>query len=424
MKTLLILGAGTAGTMMSNHLRRRLDGDEWAIRIVDEREEHYYQPGFLFMPFGVYSERDVIRPQRKFIAKGVERIGGKVEQIDPAANCVVLANGDRLDYDILIVATGTDIAPDQTEGMLGADWQNRAFDFYSFEGARRLAAALKDWKGGRLVVHISEMPIKCPVAPLEFTFLADAWLAQNGLRDKTELVFVTPLSGAFTKPVASKILSHLLEEKKIQVVNDFAIGSVDSENHKIVSWDNREVDYDMLVTVPTNMGSEAMDRSGLGDEFNYVPVDKATLRAKGHENIFALGDATDAPTSKAGSVAHFQAEILTENIMDHIAGRELSARFDGHANCFIESGYGKAFLLDFNYEQEPVTGTFPIPGLGPMKLLGETRLNHWGKMAFKWVYWNMLLQARPIPLVKPKLSLAGKNLQSASVEAAIDSTLS
>lgn len=414
MKKLLILGAGTAGTIMSNHLRRRLDRSEWKIQIVDEREEHYYQPGFLFMPFGIYSERDLIRPQRKFIHHGVERIGGKIEQIDPDAKCVALASGDRLDYDILIIATGTDIAPDQTEGMLGADWQNKVFDFYTFEGSRRLAAALKDWKGGRLVVHISEMPIKCPVAPLEFTFLADAWLTQNGLRDKTELVFVTPLSGAFTKPVASKILSHILEDKNIKVVNDFAIGSVDSEAHKIVSWDERAIDYDLLVTVPTNMGAQAIDRSGLGDEFNYVPINRHTLQAKGHENIFALGDASDAPTSKAGSVAHFQAEILTENIMAYVAGNEMPARFDGHANCFIESGNGKAFLLDFNYEQEPVTGTFPIAGIGPMRLLRETRMNHWGKMAFKWVYWNMLLQGRPIPLVKPDLSLAGKNLQAAS----------
>jgi len=386
MKRILILGAGTAGTMMANHLRRRLSENDWTIQIVDEREEHYYQPGFLFMPFGIYDEKDVVRPQQKFIRKGVQRVQGKIEQI----------------------------APDQTEGMLGADWQKKAFDFYSFEGARRLASAMKDWQGGRLVVHVSEMPIKCPVAPLEFAFLADAWLSKNGLRDKTELVFVTPLSGAFTKPVASKILSYLLDDKRIQVVNDFAIGSLDSQEHKIVSWDEREVPYDMLVTVPTNMGAEAIDRSGLGDEFNYIPTDRATLKAKGHENIFALGDATDVPTSKAGSVAHFQAEILTENIMSYIAGNELSARFDGHANCFIESGYGKGFLLDFNYEQEPVTGTFPIAGLGPMKLLEETRMNHWGKMAFKWVYWNMLLQGRPIPLVKPELSLAGKNLKAAS----------
>ncbi len=414
MKRIVILGSGTAGTIMGNHLRRRLRENDWMIQIVDEREEHYYQPGFLFMPFGIYDEKDVVRPQRKFIRNGVIRINGKIEQIDPSANCVVLADGERLDYDILIVATGTDIAPDQTEGMLGDDWHTKAFDFYTFEGARRLAAAMKDWRGGRMVVHISEMPIKCPVAPLEFIFLADAWLTKMGLREKTELVFVTPLSGAFTKPVASKILSHLLEEKRIKVVHDFAIGSLDSQGHKIVSWDDREVGYDMLVTVPTNMGAEAIDRSGMGDEFNYVPTDRGTLQAKGHSNIFVLGDATDVPTSKAGSVAHFQAEILTQNIMDYIAGRELSARFDGHANCFIESGYGKGFLLDFNYEQEPVTGTFPIPGIGPMRLLRETRMNHWGKMAFKWVYWNMLLQGCPIPLVKPELSLAGKNLEAAS----------
>jgi len=259
-------------------------------------------------------------------------------------------------------------------------------------------------------MHICEMPIKCPVAPLEFVFLADAWLRGNGLREKTEIIYVTPLSGAFTKPVASKILSRLLDEKKINVVKDFSIARVDNEEHKIVSWDEMEVPYDLLVTVPTNMGDPMIERSGLGDELNFVPVDKHTLQSKAHDNIFVIGDATDAPTSKAGSVAHFEAEVLVENIEAYMAGLSLPAHFDGHANCFIESGNGKGFLLDFNYELEPVPGKFPVPGVGPMSLLGESRLNHMGKMAFRWVYWNVLLPGYPIPMVGHKMTLAGKNI--------------
>lgn len=410
MKNIVILGAGTAGTMMANHLRKRIDRNEWAITIVDKEAEHYYQPGFLFMPFGIYSEKDIVKPKRKFIGKGVNYKEATIDKIEADSNQVLLKSGGTLPYDVLIVATGTQPAPEETEGMTGSDWRDKVHEFYTFEGSKALRGALEKWQGGRLVIHICEMPIKCPVAPLEFAFLADSWLKKKGLREKTEIVYVTPLSGAFTKPIATKILSRLLEEKKIDVVTDFAIGSVDNEQHQIVSWDEQKVPYDLLVTVPTNMGDPMIERSGLGDELNFVPTDKHTLQAKAHENIFVIGDATDLPTSKAGSVAHFEAEVLVENIECFIEGRPLEAKFDGHANCFIESGNGKGFLLDFNYDLEPVTGKFPVPGLGPMSLLGESRLNHLGKMAFKWVYWNVLLRALPIPMVGHKMTLAGKRI--------------
>lgn len=410
MKNIVILGAGTAGTMMANHLRKRIDRNEWAITIVDKEAEHYYQPGFLFMPFGIYSEKDIVKPKRRFVGKGVNYKEAAIDKIDAGSNQVLLDGGDTLPYDVLIVATGTQPAPEETEGMTGSDWRDKVHEFYTFEGSRTLRGALEKWQGGRLVIHICEMPIKCPVAPLEFAFLADSWLRKKGLREKTEIVYVTPLSGAFTKPIATKILSRLLEEKKIDVVTDFAIGSVDNEQHQIVSWDEQKVPYDLLVTVPTNMGDPMIERSGLGDELNFVPTDKHTLQSKAHENIFVIGDATDLPTSKAGSVAHFEAEVLVENIECFIAGKPLEAKFDGHANCFIESGNGKGFLLDFNYDLEPVTGKFPVPGVGPMSLLGESRLNHLGKMAFKWVYWNVLLRALPIPMVGHKMTLAGKRI--------------
>lgn len=410
MKKLLILGAGTAGTMMANRLRKNLSTSEWRIDIVDQYPKHYYQPGFLFMPFGIYSEKDVIKPKRKFIPGDVRYIEAKIDRIDPENNCVFFESGEHINYHVLIIATGVKTAPDQVEGMLGDDWRKRVFDFYTFEGASALHNALRAWSGGKLVVHISEMPIKCPVAPLEFTFLADWWLTERRLRNKTEVVYVTPLSDAFTKPICSKVLGHLLDEKRIKVVTDFNIGRVDNEHHKIVSWDEKEVDYDLLVTVPTNMGDAAIERSGLGDELNFVATNRHTLQSKQHQNIFVIGDATDLPSSKAGSVAHFQSEVLAENIVHHIKGEPLESRFDGHANCFIESGYRKAFLLDFNYELEPVPGKYPLPFVGPFSLLRETRLNHFGKLAFKWVYWNLLLKGVPMPGVGHRMSRVGKQI--------------
>jgi sulfide:quinone oxidoreductase len=176
----------------------------------------------------------------------------------------------------------------------------------------------------------------------------------------------------------------------------------------LVSYDEREIPFDLLVTVPLNMGADYIARSGLGDELNYVPVDKHTLLSKAYRNIFVLGDASDVPTSKAGSVAHFSVEVFVENFLQHVNGEPMTASFDGHANCFVESGDGKGLLIDFNYDTEPLPGTYPVPGVGPFRLLSPTAANHWGKLAFRWMYWHLLLPGRRLPL-PPHMSLAGKH---------------
>jgi sulfide:quinone oxidoreductase len=411
MKNLLILGAGTSGTMMANHMVSKLSKKEWQITIVDQYKTHYYQPGFLFLPFDIYSTKQVKKNGKKFIPKKVNYIQKKIELIKPEENKVNLEDGEVLNYDVLIIATGTKIAPDEVEGMNGPQWHKNIFDFYTYEGAKALRNKLREWEGGKLVVHISEMPIKCPVAPLEFAFLADSFFKNKGMRDKVDITYVTPLGGAFTKPKATEALHHLLEEKGIAEVTDFNIERVDYENNKIIDYADAEVDYDLLVTIPPNLGDELIERSGMGDDLNYVPTHKATLQTKNHENVFAIGDATNVPASKAGSVAHFEAEILTENILRYIKGEPLKEEFDGHANCFIETGNGKALLIDFNYTHEPVEGTFPFPHVGPLRLLKESRTNHMGKMAFKWVYWNMLIKGIHIPFVSATMSEKGKKFE-------------
>jgi sulfide:quinone oxidoreductase len=410
MRNLLILGAGTAGTMMANHLRKKISPKDWNITIIDKEERHYYQPGFLFVPFDIYKPEQVIKSIDQFIPKGVNLIREKIELISKDSNSVLLANGETLPYDILIIATGSHIAPQEVEGMEGEHWHKDVFDFYSFEGSSNLRKKLQNWEGGKLVVHVCEMPIKCPVAPLEFAFLADSFFKNKGMRDKVDITYVTPLDGAFTKPKATAALNHLLAEKNITIVPSFNIEQVDGANKKIIDYAGKEVEYDLLVTVPTNMGDELMERSGIGDDLNFVPTDKETLQSKVADNIFVIGDATDVPASKAGSVAHFQADILTENILNYINNEPFEGAFDGHANCFIETGNKKAILIDFNYTQEPVTGTFPIAGIGPMKLLEESRINHLGKLAFRWIYWNMLIKGISIPFVTPEMKTAGKDI--------------
>jgi len=408
MKRLLVLGGGTAGTMVVNKLRRRLARGQWQITVVDQNDTHVYQPGFLFIPFGAYRPDQVVKPRRRFIPDGVDLVLGEIDRVDVAANTVILADGRELGYDYLVIATGTSPRPDQTPGLLGPQWRTSVFDFYTLDGASALAEALQDFTGGRLVVHIVDMPIKCPVAPLEFTFLAEAYFRHRGMRDRVEIVYATPLPGAFTKPIASTQLGSMLDDRKIVVESDFLVEHIDNDAKALVSYDEREIPFDLLVTVPLNMGADYIARSGLGDELNYVPVDKHTLLSKEHANVFAIGDANNIPTSKAGSVAHFSVEVFADNFCQHVAGEAMTGSFDGHANCFIESGDGKGLLIDFNYDTEPLTGTYPLPGVGPFGLLAENRRNHWGKLAFRPMYWHLLLPGRPIPL-PAHMSMAGKH---------------
>ncbi len=407
-KSLVILGAGTAGTIIANKLGKRLDRSQWTITIVDKDDIHDYQPGYLFIPFGINTPAQIRKTKRPYLPDDINIVMGEIDTVDPGAQTVALEDGREISYDYLVIATGTTPRPDQTEGTLGPEWYKSIGEFYTFEGALALREQAKTWTGGRLVVHITEMPIKCPVAPLEFTFLADAWLRQNGLREATELVYVTPLDGAFTKPVASRELGDALSQRGVTLETDFMIERIDQERKVIVSFDEREIAYDQLVTIPLNMGADYVARSGLGDELNYVPVDKHTMQSTAYENIFALGDAGNLPTSKAGSVAHFSVEIFVENFLQLIAGRAMTHSFDGHANCFIESGNRKGMLLDFNYDTEPLTGTFPLPKVGPMSLLKESYANHLGKLAFRHIYWNVLLPGRPLGL-PAEMRMTGKN---------------
>jgi sulfide:quinone oxidoreductase len=397
--------------MMANRLRRRLGEDEATIAVVDKDDRHVYQPGLLFVPFGLADADEIVRPRHRQLRGGIGFHQAEVDHVALADDRVLLSDGTTLPYDVLVVATGVTLQPEETEGLTGPGWRERMFTFYDIAGAEQLARALDGFDGGRVVVNLVDMPIKCPVAPLEFAFLADSYFTERGIRDRVDLVYVTPLDGAFTKPIASERLAGLLAEKKIELVTEFAVGEADGEGGRLVSWDEREVPFDLLVTVPLHGGPPYVERSeGLGDELGFVPTDPRTLQSLAHPNVFALGDATNVPISKAGSVTHFEGEALTENVVRFLAGQELSASYDGHANCFIETGFGKALLIDFNYETEPLPGRFPT-AVGPLPLLKESRLNHLGKLMFQWLYWHALLPGRDIPGISPEMSTSGKERQ-------------
>lgn len=413
---IVILGGGTGGTLTANRLRRLHPGEDVQITVVDQDDVHVYQPGLLFVPFGMADPDDIVRSRVRQLHEGIDFVESAIDHVDLEHQIVYLSDAALLTYDVLVVATGARLVPGETEGLTGPGWNEEVFTFYSPEGAAALARALSGFTGGRLVVNVVDMPIKCPVAPLEFCFLADWYFTERGIRDQVQIIYATPLDGAFTKPIASEALGSMLAERGIEVIPDFNTGEVDGAGRKLIGYDGREVPFDLAVVIPLHGGAEYVGRSpGLGDAVDFVPTDEHTLQSKVAPNVFVIGDAATVPTSKAGSVTHFEGETLIANIEHFLAGEPLEASFDGHANCFIETGHHKALLIDFNYDTEPQPGHYP--GRVGLPLLKDSRLNHLGKLLFQSVYWHSLLPGRDLPGLTSTMPTAGKHLTSTAKEA-------
>ena len=411
MRKVVILGSGAGGTMVATNLRKELDDSEWQITVIDKDEQHHFQSGYLFIPFGVYSREDVLKPKRDFVPKGVDFVVDNVTKVDTDQRRLETAKGDNYDYDYLVVATGCRIVPEDVEGMMDA-WGEDVFDFYTLDGAVALRKKLKYFDSGKVVLNIAEFPYKCPIAPIEFVFMADWFFQMNGVRDKVEIEFVTPIDDIFTKPVAAKALRSFADKKNIKVTPYFDLATVNAKEKTIESHKGDKVGYDILVSIPPNFGDKAITDSGMGDPMGFMQVDNYTLKAENQDRVYVLGDATNVPTSKAGSVAHYMSYTVVENLVREIEGHEALPTFDGHATCFLASGFEKAILLDFNYEVEPLSGKFPFPGMGPFSLLEDTFGNYWGKMMFKWVYWNLMMKGLDLPL-EAQMNIAGKLRQTA-----------
>ena len=408
----LVLGDGTGGLVAANLLAKEAGSRSVPLQItlIGNSPMHTYQPGMLFLPFqkpGYRTLADIQRQTTQFVGPGVQYLVERVTAIDTGSRTVTTDKGSHA-YDWLVLALGCRTVLDAVDG-LEEHWGKRAFGFYTPDSALRLAQALQEFKGGDLLIDVAEMPIKCPVAPIEFACLVDEFLTERGLRSKTNLTLVTPLTGAFTKPICNEMLTSMLAGKNVNVTPNASLATV--TDREIGCPDGKKIPFDMLVTIPPHEGSDLIDEAGLGDGLGFGFTDKQTLKAVKAERVFLLGDNTNVPTSKAGSVAHFQAEVVVHNLLREIDGKPAQPLADGHANCFIETGFGKAILIDFNYDIQPVPGKFPLPVLGPMSLLKETRMNHLGKLAFKPIYWNMLLPGRHIPLVGSRMSTAGKQME-------------
>lgn len=414
MKNIVILGAGTGGALMANLLTHSLSLKEWRITVIDEARQHIYQPGLLFIPLRLYGYEtadDVAKDIGSPLPRNIDFVNTVVKSIDPQKRKVETENASY-EYDWLISSLGCRLAPEEVTGLAEVLGNNGVHTFYSLEGALQFQKALDDMQEGRLVIDIAEMPIKCPVAPIEFAFLADYYFHLKGIRDRIDITLVTPYTGAFTKPVANKMLSKIAQQKNISIVPNFAIENVDAGKNVINSYEGTTVDYDMLCIIPPNLGPDAIENSGLGDGTGYALTDPRTLKSRKADHMFMLGDNTNVGTSKAGSVTHFEAETVVHNLLREIEGKIARPTFDGHANCFVETGHHKALLIDFNYDVEPIPGSFPLPYMGPFSLLEESYVNHMGKIAFKWVYWDMLLPGYlpNVPLLPSHMNFVGKDL--------------
>ncbi len=384
MNRILILGGGVGGTLTANllvrKLRRQLKAGEVTITVVDQTGQHTYQPGFMYVAMGGERASSLQRPERGLLDPRITLVVGEVKKVDEKRRLVHLADGERIAYDYLVLATGSRIVPEAI-----AHFDTEAEHFYTAEAALELRKALDAFTGGRIVIGIAGMPYKCPPAPLEVAFLIEAELRQRGIRDMSELHFCSPIGRAFTIESVSEMATPILERKGIELHTFFNVEAIDPERHVVQSLEGEELPYDLLILVPPHKGQQFLIDSGLAPApGGWLPTDRASLLVRGRPNVFALGDATDLPLSKAGSTAHFQAPVVTERIVAAIEGRKVDRRrgdYLGKVMCFFEIGDGKGTLLEFDYEHPPRP---PKPN----------QLWHLGKIVFNKTYWHTVPKGR------------------------------
>lgn len=371
----VVLGGGVGGTLTANLLDKRLGGDV-DVTVVDPTGMHLYQPGFLYAALGRANGRWLARDERGLLRTAVDLVVEPAVRVDPEARSVRLAHGGTLAYDYLVVATGARLVPDRVPGLVEG-----AHEFYSLAGALRLREELRRWRGGRVLVGVAGIPYKCPPAPVEFALMLDGVLRDRGVRERTSLTLLSPLSRAFTIESASRLVQPLMERRGIGLATFFNVEWVDPSTGVVASLEGEQAEYDLLVLVPPHRGQAVVEDSGLGDQGGWVPTDRATLQHRDHERILAVGDATDLPISKSGSTAHFEAPVVANRIASLIRGTAPKAGYGGRVMCFLETGDGRATALRFDYQHPPVP---PAP----------SRRWHLAKWAFNRLYWATVPKGR------------------------------
>ncbi len=383
MNRILILGGGVGGTLTANllvkRLRKEIKAGEVTVTVVDSTGQHVYQPGFMYVAFGGERAAKLARPERSLLDKRVELVVGSVASIDESSKTVELTDGLKLGYDYLVLATGSRIVPESIPHFI-----EEAHHFYTAEAAAKLRTALDAFTGGKIVVGIASMPYKCPPAPLEVTLLMETELRDRKLRDQSELHFCSPIARAFTIESVSEMVTPILEERGVELHTFFNVEAIDPDKKTVMSLEGEELPYDLLVLVPPHKGQQFLiDAEIAPAPGGWLPTDRNTLEVGGRQHMFAVGDATDLPLSKAGSTAHFEAPVVAERIAARVQGREPSKEgvYLGKVMCFFEIGDGKGTLLQFDYDHPPKP---PKPN----------RIWHLGKIVFNKTYWHTVPKGR------------------------------
>ena len=384
MQRILILGGGVGGTLTANllvkKLRAQIDRGEVEVVVVDATGQHVYQPGFMYIAMGGERAANLSRPERGLLDKRVTLVVGQIAGIDEARQVITLVDGLSLGYDQLVLATGSRIVPEAIE-----HFDTEAQHFYTAEAAARLRVALDAFEGGRIVIGIAGMPYKCPPAPLEVAFLIQAELRERKIRDRSTIDFCSPIGRAFTIESVSEMATPILETKGIELHTFFNVEAIDPERKMVLSLEGEELPYDLLILVPPHKGQQFLIDSGLAPApGGWLPTDRHTLLVGERTNVYALGDATDLPLSKAGSTAHFEAPVVAERVAAAIEGRAPAGKhtdYEGKVMCFFEIGDGKGTLLQFDYDHPPRP---PKPN----------QLWHLGKIVFNKTYWHTVPKGR------------------------------
>ncbi len=379
MKRIVVLGGGIGGTTVANRIQRLLareiEQGQVQLEVVDRDGIHAYQPGYLMVVFDKMRAEETRQDEARLLHRSIRLVKAEVEKIDPAGKKLRLKGGQEVPYDLLVISTGSVLHPELSPGFAEG-----SHSFYDLDNALRLRDALRQFSGGKIVVTVAGMPYKCPVAPLEVTFMLDDYLRARGLREKSEIHYTYPIPRVFGIETVAPVMQRLMTERGIQTHTPFNVQKIDAAAKKLQGVEGDTLDYDLLVGIPPHRGADLLGASGLGDKGDWVPTDKFTLKAEGQSGIYVLGDATNIAISKAGSTADYEAETVAQAIAAEVRGVPPSARYEGRVYCWIMTGLAQATYIKFDYLHPPHP---PAPSFA----------HYWNKMVYNRVYWDMTARA-------------------------------
>jgi sulfide:quinone oxidoreductase len=374
---IVVVGGGSGGTLSANLLAKQLAGEIHAgqvrVQLISGSRQHIFQPGYLHVAFAGQDPSEIVREERTLVKRDVHLMEESAERIDLKTQTVTLASGEKLQYDYLIIATGSVPSPKAIPGLSEA-----ALNFHtSPEESRKVWEGIQRFDGGHVVVGIAGVPHKCPPSPNEAAFLVDDYFRKRGVRNKIKLTFLTPYPRPYPAEPMSRVVEALYQKRGIEVVTFFNVESVDPAKRELYSLEGESLSYDLLIMVPPHRGADVVLKSGIGDSDGWIPTDKNTMRIAGHENAYAIGDATNIPVSKTGVTAHLEAITAANNIVSAIRQRRELYKYNGRINCPFEMGSGKASFVIGSYDM-------------PVKEIQPSRMRYVMKKAFAKFYWQTL----------------------------------